>query len=594
MEKWYISAKKADFNSWSQKFAISPVLARIIRNRDIVEEEAVYRFLQGELKDCYSPWLLQGMEDAVNLIIKGIREKYAIRIIGDYDVDGICSSYILTRGLRQLGANVDTAIPHRIHDGYGLNDDLIEEARKDGINMIITCDNGIAAAGQIQLAIDYGMTIIITDHHEVPYVEDQGERREILPPAQAIVNPKQSGCSYPYKNICGGLVAYKVIQALTERMEGRMQEHLQDDLLQFAAMATVCDVMELRDENRIIVKEGLLRLRKSDNLGIRALLQVNNINQDQLSAYHLGFILGPSLNAAGRLDTAHKSLELLECGTWAEAVSCASELKALNDSRKNLTLQGVEAAETYLKEHNLLNDKVFVAYLPEVHESLAGIIAGRIRENHQHPVFILTRGEEGIKGSGRSIETYHMYEGMTEVKHLFIKFGGHKLAAGLTLDSRDYETGEDAAAAFRMAINQNCQLGEEDFIPKIHIDIPMPVDYADMTLCRELSRLEPYGVGNPKPLFAQKELHFMRGHKMGARQNCARFQVITPENTRQELVFFGDLEQFETFLDHKYGDGRGQLLYLQNCDYQVSVTYQLGINSYRGKEKVQFVMQNYC
>ena len=593
MEKWLVSAKKADFNDWAAKFGISPVLARIIRNRDITEEAQVRSFLQGTLDDCYSPWLLHHMDKAVELILQKIEEKAPIRVIGDYDVDGICSSYILTRALKILGAVADTAIPHRIHDGYGLNEHLIETAGQDGIRMIVTCDNGIAAASQIALAGEYGIAVVVTDHHEVPFTLENGERKELLPPADAIVDPKQEACTYPYKNICGAVVAFKLVQALAERTGSKPLAEAMDELLQFAAIATVCDVMELKEENRILVKEGLKRLKVTKNLGLQALIEVNGIDSAKLSAYHLGFVIGPCLNATGRLDTALRALELLESSTKQQAMSAAAELKSLNDSRKNLTQKGVEEAIEYIESHQMQEDRVMVVYLPDVHESLAGIIAGKIRESYYKPVFVLTKGEEGVKGSGRSIETYHMYENMTAIKHCFSKFGGHKLAAGRSLASR-HNTLEEDVEAFRKELNECCTLTEDDLIPRVHIDVPMPVSYATKKLAEDLNQLEPFGVGNPKPLFAQKDIHFIRGWKMGAKQNFARYKVRTPEGMEAEMVFFGSVDRFADFLDEKYGAGSGTSLYTSYCDFPVSVTYQLSINTYRGNESLQFIMQNYC
>ncbi len=656
-EKWVVTAKRADFDNWAKEYQISPVLARIIRNRDVTEAEEVQKFLHGNMEDCYSPWLLQGMEQAVAAILQAIRERVPIRVIGDYDVDGICSAYILTRGLQQLGATVDTAVPHRIHDGYGLNNNLLEEAAADGIRFIVTCDNGIAAAEQIEHAKELGIEVVVTDHHEVPYEEVDGERREVLPKALAIVDPKQASCHYPFPNICGGVVAYKLVQALVERSlknsdglfsddvcaeeayteeacsgvaysekvyanrafaergcangagmdkvctEGACTEgactnrtsqgevstlgDCMEELLEFAAFATVCDVMELRDENRILVKEGLKLMRNTRNLGLRALIEVNDISLEKLSAYHLGFVFGPCMNATGRLDTADRALKLLMSKDKVEAMTQARALKEMNDSRKNLTLQGVHKAEQYIAEHNLTENKVFVVYLPEVHESLAGIIAGRIREKYYHPVFVLTKSEEGVKGSGRSIDTYHMYDSMTAVKHLFTKYGGHKLAAGLSMEEQDIP-------ALQKALNDNCTLTKEDFVPVVHIDVPMPLSYATEELARQLDTLEPYGVGNPKPLFAEKNLIFLTGTKRGANKNVARFGVKTEDGLRRELVFFGDLERFGAFLNEKYGEHSEQRLYAGEGEFPVSVTYQLGLNSYRGKVSLQFIMQNYC
>nr|WP_304955560.1 single-stranded-DNA-specific exonuclease RecJ [uncultured Acetatifactor sp.] len=587
MEKWYVAAKKADFNEWAEEFHISPVVARVLRNRDLTEKDQVRRFLYGKLEDCYSPWLLKDMDRAVEHILAAIDEGIRIRVIGDYDVDGVCASYILTKGLGILGAKVDTAIPHRIHDGYGLNDNLIEIARQDGIGMIVTCDNGIAAAPQIALANSYGIRVIVTDHHEVPFVTEQdGVRREQLPPALAVIDPKQEQCRYSFPGICGGTVAYKLIAALAEKTgDGNLREAM-EELLEFVALSTVCDVMELKNENRILVKEGLRRLKNTRNQGLKALIEVNGIEPERLSAYHLGFVIGPCLNATGRLDTAKRALELLQSATKTEAMSAARELKELNDSRKNLTLQGVEQAESFLLEHHMEQDKVLVIFLPEVHESLAGIIAGRIREKYCHPVFILTRGEEGVKGSGRSVEGYHMYEAMTQVKQYFTKFGGHAMAAGLSMKEGDI-------GDFRRDLNANCRLGPEDFIPKVHIDVPMPLEYADGKIADELELLEPFGVGNPKPLFAQKNLRFLSGYKMGANKTCARYRVQTESGAQKQLVFFGNLERFAAFLEEKYGPGSEAALYEGRGDFSLSVVYQLGKNTYRGKTEIQYVMQYY-
>ncbi len=588
-EKWMVAAKKADFEKWAAQFGISPVVARILRNRDLTEENDVEKFLYGTLKNCYAPGLMKDMDKAVEAICAAIELRKHIRVIGDYDVDGICSAYILTKGLSFLGAEVDTAIPHRIHDGYGLNDHLIELAREDGVGLIVTCDNGIAAASQIALAGTLGIDVVVTDHHEVPFEQDEetGIRREILPPALAVVDPKRSDCAYPFKGICGGVVAFKVIQALLD-YTGKSETawELMEELLEFAALSTVCDVMELVDENRILVKEGLKRMQNSRNAGLKALMEVNGLEPAKISAYHLGFVLGPCLNATGRLDTAKQALELLQSKEHAEAMTAASELLGLNTSRKNLTLQGVEEAERYLLDHNMAEDKVLVIFLPEVHESLAGIIAGRVREHYNKPTFILTRGEEGVKGSGRSIEGYHMYEAMTEVKELFTKYGGHKLAAGLSMKEEDIEN-------LRRELNARCNLTEDDFIPRVHIDVPMPLTYATEQLAEELSCLEPFGVGNPKPLFAQKNLRFIAGSKMGAAGNCARFRVRTPEGTTEQMVLFRNLEEFEQLLIEKYGQDSVERLYGGQGDFEMSVAYQLGINSYRGRQEKQFIMQHF-
>lgn len=590
MEKWLVAAKKADFTEWSRKFQIDQVLARIIRNRDVETLEDVEKFLYGKQEDCYSPWLLGGMNLGVELLREEIQRGSRIRVIGDYDVDGVCSTYILTEGLRRLGAKVDIAIPHRIKDGYGLNDQLIQDAKEAGIECIVTCDNGISAVAQVTLAKEFGMRVLITDHHEVPFEEVEGVRREILPPADVIIDPKQNACNYPFKNICGGVVAYKVIQALCIHMKYGQESELLSELLPFAAMATVCDVMELKDENRIIVKMGLRMVENTLNQGLKALIEVNGLEVGRVTAFHLGFVIGPCLNATGRLDTALRALELLQAKERMEAITIATELKELNDSRKNLTLLGVQEAEKQIQERKLYKDNVMLVYLPQVHESLAGIIAGRIREKYYHPVFVLTDGEEGLKGSGRSIDAYHMYDSMAEVKQYFTKFGGHKLAAGLSMNKEDLEP-------LRKALNDNAKMTEDDFVPRIHIDVPMPMDYASLTLAKEMEVLEPFGVGNPKPLFAQKDVRFVGAKRIGANGNYARFTVEVNTDGyphRTDLMYFGDVDKFNMFLEEKYGAGSAEALFAGQSAYLVSITYQIGINSFRGRESLQYIMQNYC
>lgn len=590
MEKWFVAAKKADFDAWSQKFNITPVTARIIRNRDIFSEEEVEKYLNGTFLDMYPPEAMLDMEDAAAIIEEALRSGKKMRVIGDYDVDGITASHILTKGLRALSADVDTVIPHRMQDGYGLNNRLIEQAYEDGIRTIVTCDNGIAAAPQIALAAEKKITVVVTDHHEVPYNEEDGVRTEILPPAAAVVDPKREDCTYPFKNICGAVVAYKLIELLLRRsdLEPAEKQALLDEFIQLAAVATVCDVMDLLDENRIIVKEGLKRIHQNSCLGLKALIEVNGIEPGKLSAYHLGFVIGPCLNATGRLDTATRALELLAACDTRRAVTIAGELKEMNDSRKTMTHMGLEQASQYVEENQMGEDKVLVIYLPDCHESLAGIIAGRIREKYGKPAFVLTKGEEGVKGSGRSIETYHMYEAMTACKELFTKYGGHKMAAGLSME-------EENVPVLRRRLNEACALTEEDFIPKVHIDVPMPLSYATKELTEELSILEPFGTANPKPLFACKNVTFLSGKKLGAKGNFAKYRVLH-ENREYEVVYFGGLDKFHGFLDEKFGAGAAEKLYRYQarCGYELSVTYQLGLNSYMGKTEVQVVMQNYC
>lgn len=596
MAKWMVAAKKADFDAIANKYHITPVLARIMRNRDIVGDEEIERFLHGGLEDLHSPFLMKDMERAAELILGKIREEKPIRIIGDYDVDGICATYIFLTGIRALFGRVDTVIPHRIKDGYGLNESLIEDAGKDGIDTIITCDNGIAAAVPIQKAKQMGMTVVVTDHHEVPFEETQEGRKYLLPEADAVVDPKQQACAYPFKQICGAVVAAKLVQSML-LMDGFQEKYaaayreLMDELLTFGALATVCDVMELRDENRIIVKTGLSLMAKTKNLGLKALLMVNGIEDKELSPYHAGFIIGPCMNATGRLDTAKRALALFEEKDWKNAVTIAGDLKSLNDSRKQMTEAGVKEAIAWVEETKESEDRVLVVYLPDCHESLAGIIAGKVREKYGKPAFVLTKGEEGVKGSGRSIEAYNMYEEMTACKELFTRYGGHKMAAGLSL------RGEEDVEAFRKALNENCCLTEEDFEEIVHIDVPMPLAYADRNFIKELSLLEPFGVGNPKPLFARKDISLLSGRKMGKNRNVGKYKIADENGICYEMIYFGDLEDFDNFLQERWGAQAVKKLYesgVPSGEVVIGMAYYPDLNYFAGRETVQIVMQHYC
>ncbi len=614
MAKWMVSAKKADFAKIAETFGIDPVIARIIRNRDIVGEKEIDLFLHGTLKDLHEPRLLYDMEKAVVFMLYEIEQEASLRIIGDYDIDGVCASYILLRGLRFCGAKADTVIPHRMKDGYGLNNHLIEEAHRDGIRTIITCDNGIAAAEQIAYAKELGMNVIVTDHHEVPYEEaEDGTRKELLPPAAAVIDPKQERCGYPFDGICGAVVAYKFVQVLTEeylkrhagakeRKEAQAdfttgsgeaeaseaaRRELLSELLEFAAFATVGDVMELRDENRILVKYGLQQIAGTKNPGMKALLEVNGLQNKPLSAYHIGFVLGPCLNATGRLDTALKALQMFECGSFAQAVTIAGELKELNDSRKEMTRQGTERAAELIERGALREDKVLVVYLPDCHESLAGIIAGRLKEKYHRPVFVLTRGEEGVKGSGRSIETYHMYEEMSLCKHLFTRYGGHRMAAGLSMPEENVE-------AFREALNRNCHLTEDDFTEKLLIDVPMPLSYIHMDFVKQLQVLEPFGNGNAKPVFARKNVHVLHGRILGKNENVGKYRIQDEEGNFFDMIYFGDLYGWHDFLETEFGkEERVKLYHEGSAKIVIQMVYYPDINVYQGKESLQIVMQDY-
>ena len=580
-EKWFVTTKKADFNHIAAKFGISPVLARIIRNRDIVTEEEVRYFLHGTLEDLHDPYLLKGMKEGSAFLYAAIREKKQICIIGDYDVDGICSTYVLYHALQLLGASVSYRIPHRIKDGYGLNEEIIRECSGQQVEVIVTCDNGIAAAKEIALAKEFGMEVLVTDHHEVPYREITGadgmtEREEILPPS-LVIDPKQKDCPYPYKGICGAVVAYKLVQVLLEQAEQEQLITVADrkaclaELLEFAAMATICDVMDLLDENRIIVKYGLKQMEQSKNLGLRTLIEVCGLKGQKLGNYHVGFILGPCLNATGRLDSAARAMELFLCTELREAVVIATDLKALNESRKELTEQGVKEAVRQMEAGEHGTDKVMVIYLPDCHESIAGIIAGRLREKYAHPFFVLTKAEEGLKGSGRSIEAYHMYEGLHGVEDLLTKYGGHKLAAGLSLEEKNLEE-------LRRRLNADCHLTEEDFVHKILIDVPMPLSYVNMQFVESLSLLEPFGNGNKKPVFACKDVPISHVQLRGKNKNVAGFLLTDETGRKLDGIYFGEAERF-------YEEMQGR--------QSLQIVYYPDINEFRGNRSLQIVVTNY-
>ena len=585
MAKWFVSAKRADFDEIGSSFGISPVLARIIRNRDVIGEEAIEKYLHGGKEDFYDAGLMKDMDKAVELIRKKIREQKPIRIIGDYDVDGICSTCILKKGLSLCGARVDTIIPHRLKDGYGINEHLIRDAAEEGIDTLLTCDNGIAAREQIAYAEKLGLTCIVTDHHEVPY-ETEGERKNfLLPPAQAVVDPKREDCAYPNKQICGAGIAWKLVDKLWE--DRAVGDRERREILELAAVATVCDVMPLLDENRILVKEGLASMADAANPGLKALFKVHDLESAGPQAYHLGFVVGPCLNATGRLDTAKRALELLECTDTREAVWKASELKKLNESRKEMTEEQLKKAIDIVEGGDYTKQPVLVVFLPECHESLAGIIAGRLKERYYRPVFVLTPSEEGVKGSGRSIDSYHMYEEMSRCKDLFTKYGGHKLAAGLSLEA-------DKVELFRQRINADCRLTREDLEEKILIDVPMPLSYVTLGFLEELKLLEPFGMGNSKPVFAQKHLRFISFRLMGKNKDMVRFTVEDEENRRFLLLLFRGWDSFRKDVEKKYGIPEARAWEKgENGDIFMDITYYPSLNTFKGKRELQFVLQNW-
>ena len=570
MEKWMVYNKKADFQKIGSEFGIDPVIARLIRNRDIQDMKEIRSYLYGTLAEIPSPWKMKDMERAVQILQKKITQKKKIRIIGDYDIDGVTATCILLKGLKRLNANVDTYIPDRVKDGYGMHEQLIDKALEDGIDTILTCDNGIAAAAEIEYAKKEGLTVIVTDHHDIPFRDTEDGRIWIIPKADAVVNPKQNDCLYPNKNICGAVVAWKLIWALYERLGIDSDEIW--DFLELAAIATVGDVMDLQGENRIIVKEGLKKLSSTSFEGLKALICVNNLEGAEITAYHVGFVVGPCINASGRLDTAARSLELLLADNMEDAMKLADDLYDLNQSRKAMTEQGKEQAIQSIEENNLGKDRVLVVYLPDCHESLAGIIAGRIREAYNKPVFVLTKGSDGVKGSGRSIEAYSMYEELVKCSDLLMQFGGHPMAAGLSMEEKNVEL-------FRRRLNDNCTLTEQDLIPKIMIDVPMPISYLSKKLTEQLKVLEPFGKGNSKPLFAQKNLRAVGIRVFGRNRNVAKMLLIDENGIKMDAVYFGEAQEFVDFVQ---------------AHDTISVTYYPEINVFQGRENLQVVIKNYC
>lgn len=570
MERWVLLRKGADFEAISKKFHISPRLASLIRNRDVIGDEAINQYLNGTIAELYDGKQMKGMPQAVEILTEKIRDREKIRVIGDYDCDGINATYILLEGLEKLGAKVDSDIPDRIKDGYGLNQHLIDRAHEDGIDTIITCDNGIAAAKEIEYGKALGMTIIVTDHHEVPYKENEAGRRYILPPADAVVDPRQEGCEYPFKGLCGAAVAYKLVEALCEA-NGQDVADL-DYLLENVAIATVADVMDLTEENRILVKQGLEMLKRTSNLGLRALIQCIGLEGKKIQAYHIGFILAPCLNASGKLDTAKRALALLRAKTEREADMLAGDLKALNESRRDMTDRVVDEAMAKVERTDIRGDKVLVIYLPDCHESLAGLVAGRVRENYYRPVFVLTDSEDGVKGSGRSIESYSMYEELTGCGDLLTKFGGHPMAAGLSLDKENVEK-------FKRRLNDQCTLSEEELTEKVVIDMELPFAAITEHFIEELEYMEPFGKGNTKPVFAARGVAMQHVKIIGKNKNVAKATAIDAAGNRMEAICFHDAQEFAERCERNNG--------------KMSITFYPGINEFRGERQIQIVITHY-
>lgn len=582
-EKWFLQTKKADFNGIAKKYNISPITARLMRNRDVISEKEINQYLNGTIDEISSPWLFKDMDKAVNILSIKINNENKIRIICDYDVDGICSGYILHTCLKYLGADVDVVVPHRIEDGYGINERLIQQAYDQGVDTIVTCDNGIAAIKQIEYAKKLGMTVVVTDHHEIIFEENNGEKKYILPNADAIVNHKQIDCQYPFKELCGAMVAFQFMRALFENMH--VSERFILKLLPYGAMATVCDVVELKGENRIIVKEGLEALKTNNDIGINALINQCKLNKKNLDSYHFGFILGPCLNASGRLDTAKKAMDLLECEDEKHAEVLAESLKKLNDERKDLTEKGTKEA---IEKAEQLDDSVLVIYLEHCHESIDGIIAGRVREKYNKPTIVLTDAVEGVKGSGRSIEEYDMYAELTKVKELFTKFGGHKMAAGVSLPKENIDT-------LRKKLNENCNLTQEDLYLKVWIDMQLPLEYVTMNMIQELSIIKPFGKGNEKPIFAEKHLKINKLQILGKNGNVLKLTITNSSSYTMTAMIFSRVIDFMEFLKNKFGQEEiNKALVGEKNNIEIMATYYPTINEFNGNSQIQIVIDRFC
>ena len=566
--KWMVYAKKADFKQIASEYGIDQVLARIIRNRDICGSKDIDMYLNGNLNDIHNPHSMKDADKFVDIITKKIEEHKPVRIIGDYDIDGICSIYILFCGLKAAGADVDYVVPHRINDGYGINEHLIDNAINEGIDTIVTCDNGIAAYNQVRYAKDNGITMIVTDHHDVPFEIKDDKKVYIVPPADAVINPKQADCDYPFKLLCGAGVAYKLISLLYDRL-GLDKKEL-EDYIEFMAIATVGDIVDLIDENRIVVKYGLKHIAYTKNTGLRALIEECQLDINNISSYHIGFVIGPCLNASGRLDTARQAIELMLCKDNEKAHNMAKELIALNNERKSMTEQETQKAIELVENTGLLKDRVLVIYLKDCHESIAGIIAGRIKERYYRPTFVITNAEDGAKGSGRSIEGYNMYEEINKCKNVLTKYGGHPMAAGLSLAISDIDI-------FRKMLNDNAILTDEDLIPKMWIDVPMPVSYANIRLVNQLKLLEPFGKGNEKPVFADRNLYVKTASVIGRNKNVLRCQLETEDGTYVPAVQFG-INNIDD---------------IPRAGMRISIIYYPDINTFNGIMSLQIIIKEW-
>lgn len=581
-EKWLLRNRKVDLKAMSDKYKISQLLCKLMVNRDITDDNIINSYINPVYENLHSPKTMKDIALAVNIIKRKIQENKKIRIIGDYDVDGIISVFILYTALKECGANVDYEIPDRIKDGYGINENIVKTAYDEDIDTIITCDNGISAIDQIQYAKNLGLTVIVTDHHDVPFVEENGVRTFISSQADAIINPKQIECEYEFKSICGAGVAFKLMEVLYEELGMNKEECYK--LIEFVAIATVCDVVDLIDENRIFVKNGLNMLNNTTNIGIKALKKASGLEDKEITAYHLGFVIGPCLNASGRLDSAKKGLELLLMENYEEAENLAQEIVDLNDARKKMTKEGVDRAINIIDSTEINNDKILVVYIPDIHESLAGIVAGRVKEKYNKPTIILTKSEEGVKGSARSIEEYNMFEGLLACKELLDKFGGHPMAAGLSLQ-------EDKVDELRKELNNKCKLTDEDLTRKIMIDASLPLEYLNINLIKELDVLEPFGKGNAKPVFGVRDVKVTKAMLLGKDKNILKLRLLTNNNLTIDAMIFNDLENFENKVIEKYGnEGLDNLYNKFNNNISMDFTFYPSINEWNGNKSIQIIV----
>lgn len=587
MRKWYVSQKKADFAGIAEKFGIDPVVARIIRNRDVVTEEEISAYLGSGEDGLHDPALMLGTDEGAKLILTDIEAGRKLRVIGDYDIDGICATFILVKGLKNIGGQISYDIPDRIGDGYGINMRLIDEAASDGIDTIITCDNGIAAVSEIAHAKELGLKVVVTDHHEIPFTQDpEGNRLEVLPPADVVINPHQENDRYPFKGLCGAVVAFKLLWRIYE-MSGRDTEGLMD-YMDIAALATIGDIMELQGENRSIVKLGLKRFHNCTNMGLNALIKANELSKRAISVYNIGFIIGPCINAVGRLDTAKTAVALLMAEDEFRAEALARELLRLNVQRRKMTEDGVDEAVRIIEEENLSSGKVLVVYLPDSHESVIGIVAGRIKEMYYKPVIVLTDGEGVVKGSGRSIEAYNMFEELSRVKDLFIKFGGHAMAAGLSIAKENIEE-------LRKRLNENTTLTEDDLTERITIDVPMPIYYVNEKLIHQFELLEPFGNGNKKPVFAEKDVEVLEARLVGANKNVLRLKIMDERSGIMDGIKFGETGEFEALIREKYGEEEAKKLFASRSKkVKINIVYYPTINEFNGRRSIQINIEDYC